>query len=131
MFVQDLGYTHTIILVLSGLTMVTGVLGAVAQNEFRRVLSFHIISQIGYMTLGLGLLTTAGLAGSIFYIIHHIIVKTNLFLVSGVVYLLRGTYELKNLGGLYSSKPGSWRSCSWSPRFLWRDCRRFPVSLQN
>ena len=106
LFVQDTGYTHTIILVLSGLTMVTGVLGAVAQNEFRRVLSFHIISQIGYMTLGLGLFTTAGMAGSIFYIIHHIIVKTNLFLVSGVVYLLRGTYELKKLGGLYASNPG-------------------------
>ncbi|HEX2227121.1 MAG TPA: Na+/H+ antiporter subunit D, partial [Candidatus Binatia bacterium] len=106
LFVQDVGYTHTIILVLSALTMVTGVLGAVAQNEFRRVLSFHIISQIGYMTLGLGLLTTAGIAGSIFYIVHHIIVKTNLFLVSGVVYLLRGTYELKSLGGLYSSNPG-------------------------
>ena len=106
LFVQDMGYTHTIILVLSGLTMVTGVLGAVAQNEFRRVLSFHIISQIGYMTLGLGLLTTAGLAGSIFYIIHHIIVKTNLFLVSGVVYLLRGTYELRHLGGLYASNAG-------------------------
>lgn len=105
LFVQDPSYTHTIILVLSGLTMITGVLGAVAQNEFRRVLSFHIISQIGYMTLGLGLFTVAGIAGSIFYIVHHIIVKTNLFLVSGVVYRLHGSYELKNLGGLYSSHP--------------------------
>lgn len=106
LFVQDTGYTHTIILVLSGLTMITGVLGAVAQNEFRRVLSFHIISQIGYMTLGLGLFTTAGVAGSIFYIVHHIIVKTNLFLVSGIVHRLCGTYELKKLGGLYASHPG-------------------------
>lgn len=106
LFVQDVEYTHTIILILSGLTMITGVLGAVAQNEFRRVLSFHIISQIGYMILGLGLFTTAGIAGSIFYIIHHIVVKTNLFLVSGVVHLLRGTYELKKLGGLYSASPG-------------------------
>ena len=106
LFVQDAGYTHTIILVLSGLTMITGVLGAVAQNEFRRILSFHIVSQIGYMILGLGLFTTAGLAGSIFYIIHHIIVKTNLFLVSGVVHLFRGTYELEKLGGFYSASPG-------------------------
>ena len=105
-FVQDTGYTHTIILVLSGLTMITGVLGAVAQNEFRRVLSFHIISQIGYMTLGLGLFTTAGIAASIFYIVHHIIVKTNLFLMSGIVHRLCGTYELKKLGGLYASHPG-------------------------
>jgi multicomponent Na+:H+ antiporter subunit D len=105
LFVQDPGYTHTIILVISGLTMVTGVLGAVAQNEFRRVLSFHIISQIGYMILGLGLFTTAGIAGSIFYIVHHIVVKTNLFLISGIVYRLRGTYDLKRLGGLYGTNP--------------------------
>jgi multicomponent Na+:H+ antiporter subunit D len=105
LFVQEVQYTHTIILVLAGLTMVTGVLGAAAQEEFRRVLSFHIVSQIGYMMLGLGLFTTAGVAGSVFYIIHHIIVKTNLFLVSGVVHLLRGTYELKKLGGLYTASP--------------------------
>jgi multicomponent Na+:H+ antiporter subunit D len=106
LFVQDVGYTHTVILALSGVTMVTGVLGAMAQNEFRRILSFHIISQIGYMILGLGLFTIAGVAGSIFYIIHHIIVKTNLFLLSGVVHFLRGTYELKKLGGIYAAAPG-------------------------
>ena len=54
LFVGDLGYTHTILLVLGGLTMVTGVLGAVAQEDIRRLLSFHIISQIGYMVMGLG-----------------------------------------------------------------------------
>jgi multicomponent Na+:H+ antiporter subunit D len=106
LFVQDTGYTHTLILVVAGLTMITGVLGAVAQNEFRRILSFHIVSQIGYMIMGLGLFTPLALAGSIFYIIHHIIVKTNLFLVSGVVNRLRGTYELKSLGGLYQTHPG-------------------------
>jgi multicomponent Na+:H+ antiporter subunit D len=105
LFVQDVAYTHTIILAIAGLTMVTGVLGAMAQNEFRRILSFHIISQIGYMILGLGFFTTAAVAGSIFYIIHHIIVKTNLFLVSGVVHRLQGTYELKRLGGIYAARP--------------------------
>jgi multicomponent Na+:H+ antiporter subunit D len=104
-FVQDVGFTHTLILIISGLTMVTGVLGAMAQNEFRRILSFHIISQIGYMIMGLALFTPLALAGSVFYIIHHIIVKTNLFLISGVAYHLNRTYELKNLGGLYRNKP--------------------------
>jgi multicomponent Na+:H+ antiporter subunit D len=99
-------YTHTLILAVAGLTMITGVLGAVAQNEFRRILSFHIVSQIGYMIMGLGLFTPLALAGSIFYVIHHIIVKTNLFLVSGAVSRLRGAYELKNLGGLYRAYPG-------------------------
>jgi multicomponent Na+:H+ antiporter subunit D len=105
LFVQDVGYTHRIILVVSGLTMVTGVLGAVAQSEFRRILSFHIVSQIGYMILGLGLFTPEALAGSIFYIVHHIVVKTNLFLVSGAVHRLRGTFQLESLGGLYRHAP--------------------------
>jgi multicomponent Na+:H+ antiporter subunit D len=104
-FIDDVGFTHTIILVCAGLTMVTGVLGAAAQHEFRRILSFHIISQIGYMIMGLGLFTIAGIMGSVLYIMHHIIVKTNLFLVSGVVHRLRGTYELKKLGNLYAEKP--------------------------
>jgi multicomponent Na+:H+ antiporter subunit D len=80
--------------------MAIGVLGAVAQNEFRRILSFHIISQIGYMTMGLGLFTPLGIAGSIFYITHHIIVKANLFLVSGLVYRMRLSFDLKELGGM-------------------------------
>jgi multicomponent Na+:H+ antiporter subunit D len=105
LFSQDIGYTHNIILVISGLTMVTGVLGAMAQNEFRRILSFHIISQVGYMVLGLGLFTPLALAGSIFYIMHHIIVKTNLFLVSGVARRLQGAYQLDRLGGLYQTAP--------------------------
>ncbi|MBI3997529.1 MAG: Na+/H+ antiporter subunit D [Armatimonadetes bacterium] len=105
LFVQDPGFIHTLILVIAGLTMATGVLGAVAQNEFRRILAFHIVSQIGYMIMGLGLFTPLGLAGSIFYITHHIIVKTNLFLISGIAYRLRGTYVLKDLGGLYRTQP--------------------------
>ena len=105
LFNQDIAYTHTIILVVAGFTMVTGVLGAMAQNEFRRILSFHIISQVGYMVMGLGLFTPLALAGSIFYIIHHIIVKTNLFLVSGVARRLQGSYSLEKLGGLYQTAP--------------------------
>jgi len=92
-------------LVIAGLTMVTGVLGAVAHQEMRRILSFHIISQIGYMILGLGLLTPLAVAGSIFYIVHHIIVKTNLFLISGVVTRLKGSAELSRVGGVYQSSP--------------------------
>jgi multicomponent Na+:H+ antiporter subunit D len=105
LFVTDPEFTHRLLLVLAATTMLTGVLGAAAQNEFRRILSFHIVSQIGYMVLGLGLFTRFALAGSIFYIVHHIIVKTNLFLISGVAYRLRGSYDLKKLGGLYKDYP--------------------------
>ncbi|MAT96964.1 MAG: Na+/H+ antiporter subunit D [Anaerolineaceae bacterium] len=104
-FVQDLAYTNTILLILAGLTMVTGVLGAASQDHYRRILSFHISSQIGYMVMGLALFTPLALAGAIFYIIHHIIVKTNLFLISGITQWVSGTYELKKLGGLYVRLP--------------------------
>ena len=105
-FAGKAGPGQGLLLALAALTMVTGVLGAAAQFEFRRVLSFHIVSQIGYMVLGLGLGTPLGLAGTVFYLVHHIVVKTNLFLVAGVVRRLGGSLELGSLGGLYRARPG-------------------------
>ncbi len=105
LFVQDSQYTHTIILILAGFTMVTGVLGATAQTDFRRLLSFHIISQIGYLLMGLGLYSSEALSASIYFMIHVILAKTALFLVCGLVYAMLGSYDLKKLGGLYASKP--------------------------
>ncbi len=105
LFDQDPGYTHNLLLWIAGFTMLTGVLGAAAQFEFRRILSFHIISQIGYMLMGLALFTPLAIVGGVFYIMHHIIVKANLFLVSGAVYRIAGSYDLKRLGGLYRSHP--------------------------
>jgi len=105
LFLGNVEYTHAIILFAGGVTMITGVLGAVAQYEFRRLLSFHIVSQIGYMVMGLGFFTPLALAGTVFFIIHNIVVKTNLFLVSGVSERIHGTYDLKKLGGLYRSHP--------------------------
>jgi multicomponent Na+:H+ antiporter subunit D len=58
------------------------------------------------MIMGLGLSTGLALAGSVFYIIHHIIVKTNLFLISGVTHRLKGSFDLRKLGGLYRAYPG-------------------------
>ncbi len=106
LFTVDTPFTHNLILIIAALTMITGVLGAAAQTEFRRILSFHIVSQIGYMILGIGLFTPLALTGSIFYIMHHIIVKTNLFLISGVVARRMGSFQLASLGGLYARAPG-------------------------
>lgn len=104
-FTHDVEFTHTLLLISAALTMITGVLGAAAQNDFRKILSFHIISQIGYMILGLALFSPLAVAGAIFYIIHHIIVKTNLFFVSGVVKRLKGSYLLNEVGGVYKFYP--------------------------
>ncbi|MGD8441300.1 MAG: proton-conducting transporter membrane subunit, partial [Holophagae bacterium] len=89
-----------------------GVVGAVAQFHVRRVLGFHIVSQIGYIVVGLGLVGAGGaevrrlaLAAAVFYIAHHILVKTNLFLVAGVIRRFGGTEELGPLGGLTTAAP--------------------------
>jgi multicomponent Na+:H+ antiporter subunit D len=104
-FVHDVTHTHTLLLALASLTMLTGVLGAVAQMEVRRLLSFHIISQIGYLLMGLGLYTQLALAGMIFFMAHVIIAKSALFLVSGVIRRQAGSYHLKEIGGLYRANP--------------------------
>jgi multicomponent Na+:H+ antiporter subunit D len=95
----------TLILTLGALTMVIGVLGAIAQDDVKRLLSFHIISQIGYMVFGLGLFTVAGFAAAVFFIVHQIVVKTTLFLVGGLVEEATGTGQLHRLGGLVHSAP--------------------------
>ncbi|WP_322797078.1 proton-conducting transporter membrane subunit, partial [Tepidiforma sp.] len=104
-FTQDTAYTHELLLWISGATMVSGVLGAAAHQDMKRILSFHIISQIGYMTMGIALGTPLALGGAVFYMVHNIIAKTNLFFVAGVVRRLRGSYELKDLGGLAKAHP--------------------------
>ncbi|HEY6531048.1 MAG TPA: Na+/H+ antiporter subunit D [Acidimicrobiales bacterium] len=106
---QTLLFPHdgpwTVLLVLAGLTMIVGVLGAIAQNDMKRILSFHIVSQIGYMVLGLGLFTVSGVAGAVFFIVHQIPVKTSLFLVSGLVEESAGSTALDRVGGLLRRTP--------------------------
>ncbi|NPD16077.1 Na+/H+ antiporter subunit D [Xinfangfangia sp. D13-10-4-6] len=104
-FTHDQGYTHQILLWTACLTMLSGVLGAAAQSDFRKILSFHIVSQIGYMVLGLALMSPLALMGGVFYLLHHIIVKANLFLIAGVSRRLTGSSDLYAIGGLYRSAP--------------------------
>jgi multicomponent Na+:H+ antiporter subunit D len=99
------GTASVVILVIAGLTMLIGVLGAIAQNDIKRILSFHIVSQIGYMVFGLGLFTLAGIAGAVYYIVHHIVVKTSLFLVGGMVETSVGSGALRHLGGVARRAP--------------------------
>jgi multicomponent Na+:H+ antiporter subunit D len=99
-FRHEPSFTHELLLVLSALTMLLGVLGAISQMDMKRILSYHIISQIGYMILGIGLFTPQALAGAFFYIVHHVIVKSALFLISGTIQATTGTTHLKALGGL-------------------------------
>lgn len=104
-FTQDTDFLMGSLLVLSLATMVTGVLGAASRFDIKQILSFHIISQIGYMTLGLALMSQLAITAAIFYTIHHIIVKTNLFLIAGIISRKTGSDALGQIGGLYKSAP--------------------------
>ncbi len=94
-----------VMLVVAGLTMVVGALGALAQSDVKRILSFHVISQIGYMLMGLGLFSAAGTTGAILFLLHHMPVKTVLFLVGGLIENHEGTSSLDRSGGLAARRP--------------------------
>lgn len=96
----------TLLMWLALATMVIGILGAVAQNDIKRLLSFTLVSHIGYMLFGVALASEPGMAAAIFYVVHHITVQTALFLVVGLVELRGGSTSLDNLGGLAKLAPG-------------------------
>jgi len=94
------------VLMWAGLaTMLMGILGAMAQNDIKRLLSFTLVSHIGYMIFGIAVGNTLGLGGAIFYIVHHILVQTALFLVVGLIERQAGSSSLRSLGSLAKTSP--------------------------
>ena len=86
-------------------TMVIGILGAVAQDDIKRLLSFTLVSHIGFMVFGIALATDLGYTAAIYYVAHHITVQTALFLVVGLVERAGGSTSLTKLGGLAKLTP--------------------------
>ncbi|MCL2850559.1 MAG: Na+/H+ antiporter subunit D, partial [Micrococcales bacterium] len=86
-------------------TMIVGILGAVAQDDIKRLLSFTLISHIGFMVFGVALATTEAWSAAIYYVVHHITVQTALFLVAGLVERYGGTTSLSRLGGMAKGAP--------------------------
>ncbi|WBL18351.1 MULTISPECIES: monovalent cation/H+ antiporter subunit D family protein [Citricoccus] len=91
--------------VLFSLSMVIGVLGAVGEKTTRSILAFHMVSQLGYILLGVALFTELGLTAGIFYLIHHMVVKAALFLSTGAVEVRYGTGTIGDLGGVARAEP--------------------------
>lgn len=94
-----------IALLVTSLTMLIGVLGAIGEKTTRSILVFHMISQIGYILIGVGLFTGLGLTAGIFYLLHHMVVKASLFLSTGAIEETYGTGELDKLGGMLKREP--------------------------
>lgn len=103
-FVPD-PFFEKLILTLAILTLISGGLGALVQNNIQKIFSYLIICHIGFMVAGLGMYSKIALTGAVFYMIHDIIVKANLFLVGGFIYRIKGSYSMRQLGGLYHNHP--------------------------
>lgn len=87
------------------LTLLVGILGAVAQSDIKRMLSFTLVSHIGYLVMGIALASRLGTAGTTFYVVHHITIQTALFLVLGLVERRAGSTALMRIGGLARIAP--------------------------
>lgn len=99
------GELDDVLLIAGLLTMLIGILGAIAQSDIKRLLSFTLISHIGYMVFGVALSSESGMSGAIYYVAHHIIVQTTLFLVVGLIERQAGSSSLRRLGGLAAASP--------------------------
>ena len=92
------------LLMIAGLaTMLVGILGAIAQSDIKRLLSFTLVSHIGYMIFGIAVGSAVSMSAAIYYVAHHILVQTTLFLVVGLIERQAGSASLRRLGGLVAS----------------------------
>ncbi len=90
---------------IAGLTMIVGLLGAIAQTNLRRMLSFALIGHIGYMVMGLAIGSPMAVSGMALYAAQHMLVMTGLFLCTGLIVLDRSTEDIRSLGGLWAERP--------------------------
>lgn len=98
-------FLSNLILIIAILTMLTGGLGALIQHNIRRMFAYLIICHIGFMIAGLGLNTTLSFSGGLYYLVHDVIVKTNVFLLAGIIMVICDTDDMRKAGGLYASYP--------------------------
>ncbi len=98
-------FVTILFIVIAVLTMITGALGTINKKNIRRVLSYLIVCHIGYLIAGIGLYTELAFVGIIFYLIHDVIVKSNMFMITGVIVKIRESVDMTRLGGLLKDYP--------------------------
>lgn len=102
---MDSTAVQTLLTVIGAVTMFVGVTMALSQHDFKRLLAFHSISQIGYVITAAGLGTALGLTGGLFHAMNHTLFKGLLFLCAGAVFYATGSTNLDELGGLSKRMP--------------------------
>jgi len=99
------GAMQVVMMAVGAVTIISAVMMAMIQHNLKKLLSFHAVSQVGYMVLGIGTGTTIGVVGGLFHMINNAIYKSELFLMSGVVGRATGSDEIADGGGLARSLP--------------------------
>ncbi|MCX5687992.1 MAG: proton-conducting transporter membrane subunit [Candidatus Omnitrophica bacterium] len=98
-------FSYSILMVIGSITIIAAVMMALIQHDFKKLLGYHAVSQVGYMVLGIGTGNPIGIAGGLFHMLNHAIYKCCLFLSGGNVEYKTKTAELDNLGGLSKIMP--------------------------
>ncbi len=104
-FTLDQSFTHELLMILSILTIISGSIGALAYFDVKKIIIYNIIIAVGVILFGASQMNTAALMGSVFYLIHDILIKGALFLLIGVIIAITGTSNLRKMGGLIKTYP--------------------------
>jgi len=104
-FTNDVGYTHQVLLLLSLLTIIVGSIGALAYTNMKQIIIYNIMIAVGVIMVGFSMMDYAGTVGSMYYLIHDMIIKAALFLLIGFIIYRTGKNDAADLGGLIRQHP--------------------------
>ena len=104
-FVFETEITHTLFLWIAGLSMIFGVIGALSTKDIKMIVAYNVIPSIGFILFGIAIFNQDALSGSIYYLVHDMIIKAALFLIVGVIAYVAGTSDLRKMGGLIHQYP--------------------------
>ena len=104
-FTTDVGYTHELLMIISIITIIAGCIGALAYFDLKQIIIYNIVIAVGVILFGVSTMNESGLMGSVFYLIHDILIKGALFLLIGIIIKITGTSNLRKMGGLIKHYP--------------------------
>lgn len=104
-FTMNIGFTHELLGIIAILTILAGCVGALAYFDVKKIIIYNIIIAVGVILFGIAQLNQPGVEGSIFYLLHDMMIKAALFFLVGIVAVLFGTTDLRKMGGLIKTYP--------------------------
>lgn len=105
MFTFENTYTPTLFMWIAGLSLIFGVIGALSTNNVKLMVAYNVIPAIGFMLLGIAVFNKDALSGTVYYLIHDMLIKAALFMIVGIVAYVAGTSDLRKMGGLIHRYP--------------------------